>query len=116
MVNSSLTIGEVLLRARTEKNITLAQLAANSKIREGLIKQTENNNFAEGPLSIYTKGHIRTLSMLVGVDRSLIESLISERSNQINEITEVSISQNLGAQHVTYSKPKKALPAISYKS
>jgi cytoskeleton protein RodZ len=114
MDKSALTIGEVISRARAEKNISYAELENLSRIREALIKKIERNDLGDGELSTYTRGHIRTLATLVGVDRALIEKMISDycAAFEVNN----SLIDNLREEQVVYSKPKRSLPAISYKS
>ncbi len=112
MSETDLSIGELIHQYRSAQKITLEQLASATKIRELLIKKIENNDFSNQPLSPYTRGHIRSIGNVLGIESKLVSQVISNYENQFEKIETTLLANN---SH-NYSRPKRNLPSISFKS
>ena len=62
------SIGETLAAARSQAGLTIADVSARTRIREGLIRAIERDDFAACGGDFYTRGHIRALAAVVGTD------------------------------------------------
>jgi cytoskeletal protein RodZ len=62
------SIGETLARARGQAGLTIADVSARTRIREGLIRAIEHDDFAACGGDFYTRGHIRAIAAAVGTD------------------------------------------------
>ena len=57
-------LGELLTRARIEKNITVEELSSITKIHKSLILSLENNQLENLPNRIYVLGFLKSLSII----------------------------------------------------
>jgi cytoskeletal protein RodZ len=62
------TIGELLKSQRQHHNLTIAELAAHTKIRPDFLEALEENSFEKLPSAVFVKGYIKTYCSLFGVD------------------------------------------------
>lgn len=70
-----MSVGETLARAREERGLSVEDVSAQSRIRAGLIRQIEADNFDGCGGAVYARGHLRSLSKIVGLDP---EALVGE--------------------------------------
>lgn len=63
-----MSIGETLARARSQAGLTIADVSARTRIREGLIRAIEHDDFTACGGHFYTRGHIRAIAAVVGTD------------------------------------------------
>lgn len=70
-----MSIGETLADARHQAGLTVAEVSAHTRIREGLIRAIEQDEFNSCGGDFYARGHIRAIAAAVGADP---QPLISE--------------------------------------
>lgn len=63
-----MSIGVTLAEARQEAGLTVADVSARTRIREGLIRAIEQDEFAVCGGDFYARGHIRAIAGVVGTD------------------------------------------------
>lgn len=70
------TIGEVLSEARSERHITLEQLAKKTRIRQEYLDALEKNKFDKLPAATFVKGYIKTYANTFGIDSQPLLALL----------------------------------------
>lgn len=70
-----MSVGETLARAREERGLSVEDLSEQTRIRAGLIRQIEADNFDGCGGAVYARGHLRSLGKIVGLDP---EELVTE--------------------------------------
>jgi hypothetical protein len=74
------SIGGTLAEARHRAGLTVSDVSARTRIREGLIRAIEHDEFASCGGDFYARGHIRAIAGVVGADsRALISEYDAER-------------------------------------
>lgn len=63
-----MSIGATLADARQEAGLTVADVSARTRIREGLIRAIEQDEFESCGGDFYARGHIRAIAGVVGTD------------------------------------------------
>lgn len=63
-----MSVGETLTRAREAAGLTVEDLSAQTRIRAGLIRQIEGDDFAGCGGAVYARGHLRSLAKVIGLD------------------------------------------------
>jgi len=69
------SVGESITRAREERGLSVEDLSAQTRIRAGLIRQIEADDFAGCGGAVYARGHLRSLGKIVGLNP---EELVAE--------------------------------------
>ena len=77
-----ISCGERLANKRSEKELTINQVAREIKIEPRVIEMIENNDFESIGAPVFVKGYLRQYSELVGLD----PALIIEKYSAINSI------------------------------
>jgi len=62
------SIGDALAEARRQAGLTVTQVADRTRIRETIIRGIEQDDFSACGGDFYTRGHIRSIASVVGVD------------------------------------------------
>ena len=57
-----------LRRHRQKNRVTLDEIAAEARVKPGLIEALENNDLSDWPRGLYARALIRTYASLVGLD------------------------------------------------
>lgn len=70
-----MSIGEVLATARRQAGLTSTQVSQRTRIREGIVRGIEADDFSACGGDFYARGHIRAIARSVGADP---ESLVRE--------------------------------------
>lgn len=70
-----MSVGAALAQAREERGLTVEQVSAATRIRAGLIRAIESDDFSGCGGAVYSRGHIRSIARAVGVDG---EPLVAE--------------------------------------
>jgi cytoskeletal protein RodZ len=70
-----LSVGETLAAARAERGLTVEDVSTATRIRAGLIRAIEADDFAGCGGAVYARGHIRSIARVVGIDA---EPLVAE--------------------------------------
>ena len=63
-----MSIGDALAEARRQAGLTVTQVADRTRIRETIIRGIEQDDFSACGGDFYTRGHIRSIASVVGVD------------------------------------------------
>jgi len=69
------SVGEALTQAREQRGLSVEDVSAATRIRAGLIRAIEADDFSGCGGGVYARGHIRSISRTVGIDP---EPLIAE--------------------------------------
>ena len=77
-----ISCGEMLANKRSEKELSINQVAREIKIEPHVIEMIENNDFESIGAPVFVKGYLRQYSELVGLD----PDLIIEKYSAINSI------------------------------
>ena len=77
-----ISCGEMLANKRSEKELSVNQVAREIKIEPHFIEMIENNDFESIGAPVFVKGYLRQYSELVGLD----PDLIIEKYSAINSI------------------------------
>lgn len=72
---ADVSIGGALAEARQQAGLTVADVSARTRIRAGLIRAIEQDEFGSCGGDFYARGHIRAISAVVGADS---QALVSE--------------------------------------
>jgi cytoskeletal protein RodZ len=62
------SVGETLIRAREAAGLSVEDLSAQTRIRGGLIRAIEADDFNGCGGAVYARGHLRSLAKVIGVD------------------------------------------------
>jgi transcriptional regulator with XRE-family HTH domain len=62
------SVGETLTRARESAGLTVEDLSSQTRIRAGLIRQIEADDFGGCGGAVYARGHLRSLAKAIGID------------------------------------------------
>jgi len=63
-----LSVGETLTRARESSGLSVEDVSSQTRIRAGLIRQIEADDFNGCGGAVYARGHLRSLAKAVGLD------------------------------------------------
>jgi len=63
-----MTIGQELTGARQKAGLTVDEVSERTRIRPGLIRDIERDDYGETGGDFYTRGHIRAIASALGVD------------------------------------------------
>lgn len=74
-----ISVGERLREARTNAGMTLEQVSAGTRIRVPLLRELEDDRLGPPASAVYTRGHIRAIASVVGVDPAPIVRAFDER-------------------------------------
>ena len=73
------TVGEQLREARANAGMTLEQVSAGTRIRVPLLRELEADRLGAPSSAVYTRGHIRAVASVVGVDPAPIVRAFDDR-------------------------------------
>ena len=73
------SVGERLREARTNAGMTLEQVSAGTRIRVPLLRDLEADRLGPPSSAVYTRGHIRAIASVVGVDPAPIVRVFDQR-------------------------------------
>ncbi len=63
-----MSIGESLAAARRQAGLTISQVSHQTRIREGIIRDIERDDYSHCGGDFYARGHIRSIARAVGAD------------------------------------------------
>jgi cytoskeletal protein RodZ len=63
-----MSIGEALAAARRQAGLTISQVSHRTRIREGIIRDIERDDYSHCGGDFYARGHIRSIAHAVGAD------------------------------------------------
>jgi hypothetical protein len=67
-VEAGVSIGESLAEARRQAGLTIGQVSRQTRIRESIIRDIEQDDFSACGGDFYARGHIRSIAGAVGTD------------------------------------------------
>jgi len=67
-VEAGVSIGESLAEARRQAGLSVAQVSQETRIRESIIRDIEQDDFSACGGDFYARGHIRSIAGVVGTD------------------------------------------------
>jgi len=67
-VEAAVSIGETLAEARHQAGLTIGQVSQQTRIRESIIRDIEQDDFSASGGDFYARGHIRSIAAVVGTD------------------------------------------------
>jgi Helix-turn-helix domain/Domain of unknown function (DUF4115) len=67
-VEAGVSIGESLAEARRQAGLTIGQVSQQTRIRESIIRDIEQDDFSACGGDFYARGHIRSIAAVVGAD------------------------------------------------
>jgi cytoskeletal protein RodZ len=67
-VEAGVSIGESLAEARRQAGLSVAQVSQQTRIRESIIRDIEQDDFSQCGGAFYARGHIRGIAGAVGAD------------------------------------------------
>jgi cytoskeletal protein RodZ len=67
-VEAGVSIGESLAEARRQAGLSVAQVSHQTRIRESIIRDIEQDDFSPCGGDFYARGHIRSIAGVVGAD------------------------------------------------
>jgi Helix-turn-helix domain/Domain of unknown function (DUF4115) len=67
-VEAGVSIGESLAEARRQAGLTIGQVSHQTRIRESIIRDIEQDDFSACGGDFYARGHIRSIAAVVGAD------------------------------------------------
>lgn len=80
--HTDLSVGDILQRARMRENLSLAEVALATRIRESYITAIEEGNLSVLPGRIYALGFIKTYAEYLGLDGEKIVQLLKRQSGK----------------------------------
>lgn len=97
-----MTIGDQLKSARSERGLSLTDVAQRIRVRERVIVEIESDSYKSVGGIAYARGHIRTLAQIYGMD---VTALLKE-FDALHAGEEGSMSERLEENSVTTSVEK----------
>ncbi len=82
-VSEALSFGEYLRRLRKENNLTISQIADETKIRESYLEALENEDYPMLPPTAYVLGYVRKLCALYNVSAERSDAITSGLREQL---------------------------------
>jgi len=90
-------IGETLAHARRQAGLTVAQVSKRTRIRETIIRNIEQGDFAGCGGDFYARGHIRAIAKAVGADSGPLIEEYDARYREPGPMGTVSLEELLAA-------------------
>jgi cytoskeleton protein RodZ len=85
VVESPLTVGETVARARAAAGMTVAQVAETTRIRSALISAIENDDFRPCGGDVYARGHLKSIATAIGIDPTALAAQLDEQLGSARE-------------------------------
>ena len=103
-----MSVGESLARAREERGLSVEDVTAATRIRGGLIRSIESDDFRPCGGAVYARGHIRNISRVLGIDPApLVEEFDRTHSDEAPPAPELVPAAHVDPE-VAHSEPKRA--------
>ena len=75
-----MSIGETLADARRQAGLTITQVSQQTRIRESIIRDIEQDDFSACGGDFYARGHIRSIAGAVGADSVPADQRVRRRA------------------------------------
>src|SRR5256885_9561289 len=95
-VEAGVSIGESLAEARRQAGLTVGQVSHQTRIRESIIRDIEQDDFSACGGDFYARGHIRSIAAVVGTDPVPLrsEEHTSELQSPCNLVSRLLLENN----------------------
>jgi cytoskeleton protein RodZ len=110
MYSENQTIGSVLCAARKAAGYSIDDVSTQTRIRGGLIRDIEANNFETSGANAYARGHIRTIGKFLNLDTDALVELFAVSTGDFDRPMIDLLTEN------SVVAPKRELPKVSYKA
>lgn len=82
-----MSVGETLVRARQERGLSVEDVSAATRIRGGLIRAIEADDFDPCGGAVYARGHIRSIARAIGADPApLIDEFDRAHADEVSAV------------------------------
>jgi len=99
------TVGETLTRARQERGLSVEDVTAATRIRAGLVRAIEADDFSPCGGAVYARGHIRNIGRVLGIDP---EPLVAEFDrSHADEVANVVVAPPTPDPAAAHTEPKR---------
>jgi cytoskeletal protein RodZ len=79
---AAVTVGQTVERARTAAGLTVAQVAASTRVRGTVLLAIENDDFRLCGGDVYARGHLKSIATAVGLDPVALASQFDEQQGR----------------------------------
>jgi cytoskeleton protein RodZ len=110
----SLTLGEKLRQAREERDISISEVAEQTRISPLYIEAIENDDYSPLPGGIFNKGFIKSFAKFVGVDEDEALQDYSRQLAQQNEGQPEADTKTYRPEVLTDDRSRSLLPTIIF--
>lgn len=110
----SLTLGEKLRQAREERDISISEVAEQTRISPLYIEAIENDDYSPLPGGIFNKGFVKSFAKFVGVDEDEALQDYSRQLSQQNEGQPESDPKTYRPEVLTDDRSRSLLPTILF--
>ncbi len=83
-----MTVGETVARARAAAGMTVAQVAAQTRIRSTVISAIEADDFRLCGGDVYARGHLKSIATVIGIDPVELAGRFDEQSGAARVVAE----------------------------
>lgn len=116
-----LTIGQLLLKTREEKGLSLKTISQQTKIHIGLLESLEKDQFDKLPSKAYVRGFVKSAAKILSLDQEYTLSLLEkayENSPKKDESTNVEIKNETARNTLTTmtSTPLETVKSVTASS
>lgn len=112
--NMSLTLGEKLRQAREERDISISEVAEQTRISPLYIEAIENDDYSPLPGGIFNKGFVKSFAKFVGVDEDEALQDYSRQLSQQNEGQPEADTKTYRPEVLTDDRSRSLLPTIIF--
>ena len=110
----SLTLGEKLRQAREERDVSISEVAEQTRISPLYIEAIENDDYSPLPGGIFNKGFIKSFAKFVGVDEDEALQDYSRQLSQQNEGQPEADPKTYRPEVLTDDRSRSLLPTIIF--
>jgi cytoskeleton protein RodZ len=103
-------LGSVVAAAREAREMSVEDVAAATRIRVGLIRAIERDDFSGCGGTFYARGHLRTIARVVGADEQAVLTAFDERSDETPDAAAVSIDASGVSPEPPAAPPRRFTP------
>jgi cytoskeletal protein RodZ len=110
----SQTLGEKLRQAREERDISISEVAEQTRISPHYIEAIENDDYSPLPGGIFNKGFIKSFAKFVGIDEDEALQDYSRQLSQQNEGQPEPDTKTYRPEVLTDDRSRSLLPTLIF--
>lgn len=105
-----MTLGQILISARSAAGLSVEELAKRTNLRPALIKEFEDNFFLHAGGDTYVRGHLRSIARVLNVDSEIFLKQFEAEHAQVtrtihDQLVESSVAQAVATKsRITYKQ------------